>query len=121
MTLGPWLPISSSFNPDETCHIRLCNIYIYHSTSGFLAKSSFRAVDLEVSKIANSVQDEMGSQSPHYVMGGGKKSSSSFNPNETCHIHVYHIPLLQSKRLPGKELVGSKRPRNIENNFLHPL
>ena len=36
--VGVWLPISSSFNPDETCHILVYTIHLCRSTSGFLAQ-----------------------------------------------------------------------------------
>ena len=45
--VGVWVPISSSFNPDETCHILVYTIHLCRSTSGFLAQELVWEQDTE--------------------------------------------------------------------------
>ena len=83
-------------------------------------------------------EDEMGSQTPHYVRGGCKTiifdlsrslapklalvpSSSSFNPNETSHIHSYIIYLYCSiSGFLAQELVWEQETENDRKYFFAP-
>ena len=103
MTLGaPGYPISSSCarNPDEYLPHTFIVTYtsMYHSTqqASWHKRLSFRAVDLEVSKIANG---GCTGKYDHFLepLGGLATQTHPLVPGilmSTCHIHSYsHIPL----------------------------
>ena len=53
--------------------------------------------------------------------GGWLPSSSCFNPNEICHIHLYNIQLYHSISVFPAHQFGSRIPRMIENRFFCTL
>ena len=112
---GPWLPISSSFNPDETCHILVYTIHLCRSTSGFLAEELVWEQETENYRKWNFL-------TPPWHWGPWLLISSSFNPDETCHILVYTIHLCRSTSgFLAQELVWEQETENPRKwNFWHP-
>ena len=99
---GPWLPISSSFNPDETCHILVHTIHLCRSTSGFLAQELVWEQETENYRKWNFL-------TPPWYWGPWLPISSSFNPNETCHIFLYNIYIYHStSSFLAQELVSEQ-------------
>ena len=112
---GPWLPISSSFNPDETCHILVYTIHLCRSASGFLAQELVWEQETENYRKWNFL-------TPPWHWGPWLSISSSFNPDETCHILVYTIHLcLSTSCFLAQELLWEQETENYRKwNFLTP-